>query len=345
MKKIILFFLSIVFFLSCSSEHIKKVSSFEKKDLDEYGILVFSVSFAKNNIQELPIYILLKGETGGDKELRIDPDSEDFFVFAVKEGYYYIGEFFGENNSPAITSTSSTKEVKEIYTEKRFGVNVEKGKINYAGNIYIKDFSDDFKKYNTRFSIKQEPLYMSGEIIVRNLTTDIQKLKEIPEIKDLSLPVVVSIMTEVESGNTSFSERIGQDKKKKSEEGYGKYKWGMSLEDIKTLLELEKKVVLVVSKEEIVDSTKPDTPVTFLFKERDGKEELYRVEIKFPKTQSEDVIFSSLTEKYGQFGKREGNDTIWYTTGSKITFSISENEKKLIYESIEAKESKLDVIK
>jgi len=318
------------------------VKSIEGDTLPEgYGVVIFSTTFAKNDLQELPLYFNLEGEEGGSKEIRIDPDEDNIHIFVVKSGFYFITRFIGENNSPAITRSSSTKEIKEIETERRFGFNVEEGKVNYVGNIYIRDFSEDPRKYNTKFSIKQEPNAMSADITIRKRPIDLSKIGE-TKLKNLNLPIVINLMYDVDPDKTVVSENIEKSKKKKTEEGYDKYKWGMSLEEIKNLLELEKKVVFVISKEEIVDNTNPEAPIKFLFRQDSfGVERLYKVEISLNKKENlEDKIFSKINEKYGQFAKKEDNNTIWYTPGSKIVVSVFDDKILVIYESIEKEKNK-----
>lgn len=335
MKKIkILFFVLLAGALvSCSGfiRDAKEGSDFDKK---EYGILVFSATFLKNNYQELPMYFTLVGEQGGSREIRMDMEDDNLYVLIVKEGYYRIKNVYGENNSPAVTRAGSSKETRDIYAEYEWGTSVKAGYLNYVGNFMMKDFSDQKDKYPVLFTIKQEVYNMSADIAMRKRMTDLPNVMEkYPYLKSYQLPVRISIM-EQEMGETGKSSQYLQSKKNNQKiKGYGNYTWGAPVEEIKDMLSAENKKILVIDKNTLIDNTNAASIIEFNFVEN-GKDSLLGKIMIHLNVNLYDKTFASIIEKYGQFAKKEGETTIWFTPYSKISLSKTEKESLLVYEAV-----------
>lgn len=345
MKKKLFFVLLLIVLYSCSGGFIREPKE-EMKDLNlnEFGLLVFSITFMENVIQENDLYINLTGEVGGNKELRIKPGEEKIFVFFVKKGVYSLANLSGENNCPAVTRAGSSKEFKDIYTDKVWSFKVEAGKLNYIGNILIKDFSDKPERYNTLFTVRLDGYKLSAQIEIRNKITDISAtLEQYPFLKNYKMPVQVSLMQEGEEKKKELSAGYQQQKESQNK-GYGNYAWGSSVEEVKKMLELENKKIYIKNNSHLVDTTSPEKPVEFIFENQSGELLLSKVIVHYAKTDY-DKVFGALKARYGDFAKKDQNTIIWYTPHTKISLTETDSKTLLFYEAINLKPNeKQDVL-
>ncbi len=341
MKKISFILLLLGIFLSsCGKAVIMKPEAEEPLNKEEYGILVFSATFAENNFQELPLYFTLKGETGGSKEIRIDMKDDNVYVFFVKEGFYNIRNIEGENNSPAVTRAGSSKEKREIYTERTFGFSVKAGHLTYVGNIFFKDFDHEENKYNTRFYVKMESYKLTADIHIRQRMADISNaLETYPFLKNDNLPVKIEMMVDIDTDSSLAASAIQKDKSQKNSEGYGPFAWGTPIANVKSILDIEKKRVLVLAQDHLVDHSSEQYPVQYYFQKQNDDFLLNQVEVTLP-ANAFDKAFASVKEKYGDFARKEENNVIWLTSFSRITLKSQESSLTLVYEAISLEEAK-----
>jgi hypothetical protein len=322
--------------VSCGGGAIRDVDEIKEETPENYGIVIFSVTFPDNGIQELPLYLDFIGEQGGSDELRLDEDEDYLFAFYVKEGFYRLTDLAGENNYPGITRAGSSKEKREVYTEKQWGFTVKPKTINYVGNINLKEFSAE-EGLNTKFYVKMESFTFSAQIEVRKRMSDVAKaMEKYPYLKDMNYPLDVSLMQELSTENEKTVYMIAEKKEEVQKRGYGDYSWGMPVEIVKKKLEEEGKSVMVVSPEHLVDESGKNSSREFYFTQGQGEYGLERVEITFP-TEAYDKTFASLLKEYGDFGKKQDKEVIWFTPYTKLTLRQKEEKSVLIYQAIELK--------
>lgn len=333
----VLLLISTLMITACSGTYIRDADDGLSKKEKDFAILVFSTTFKENGIQELPLFIDLEGEKGGSQELRLDPDEDKIHVFLVKAGYYRLKDMNGENNSPALTRTASDKEKREIYTDKEWGFEVKAGTTTYAGNFWLKNF-DHKEGLNTKFYVKQESYIMSADIAIRQRFADIQRvLEENPDLKKYKFPIKIALMQEVEGGKSRIQGSISAQKRKQQNQGYGNFKWGISVEEVKSILDAEKKPVIVVNQEQLVDNSRETAPVSFFFEsDKNGGSQLKKVQVSFPAT-AFDKVFASLLKKYGTFAKKEEGKTIWFTPYTRLSLESGKENGTLTYEAISLK--------
>ncbi len=333
MKKIFIIFSLLLLIISCGGSYIKEPNN-DKIDTKKYGILIFSVTFKENGIQTNEMYLDFKGTKGGSKELRVDPGDDLLFVYVVKEGAYSFNYLFGTNNAPSTTKTAGTREEREIFTEKKWGIPtvVKAGEITYAGNFFIKDFFHT-EGLNTKFYVKQETTLLSAEIIVRKRMADLTRARgKYPFINNYSIPVTISLFQEIEDTTMAFIKHVGNIKKD-TNEGYGPYKWGDPIADVKKLLEENKRTVLVVSKTQLLDNTNEKSPIEFNFS-KNNSNFLFTQAVVHNQLENFDKIFTQLTSKYGKFATNENNKFTWFTSYSKIILEKTESELLLTYKNV-----------
>ena len=325
--------LALFVLVACGGKYLREAEPDEVFDTKEYGILVFSVTFAENKFQEKELYFDLVGDTGGARELRVDPDDDLVFAFVAKAGYYRIRNIKGVNNSPAVTRAGSTKEEREIYTERQWSFAVEPGKFNYVGNIYIKDF-DHQEGLNTKFQVSQEVYTLSAQIELRSRLADLVRLKdERPVYATYKLPLITRLMEEANSDKARALDYISKAKQEQAKEGYGDFAWGVSIEEVKSYLEQKNQEVLVLSATHLIDNTRAMNPVEYFFAAQEGRSLLNKVVVHLDKA-GYDQVMTSIIQKYGKAAKQEGESLLWFTSFSKITLENKENELLLTYEGV-----------
>lgn len=333
MKKMMMGLLALYILSACGGKYLREAEKGEMFDPKEYGILVFSVTFAENKYQEKELYFDLVGDMGGSRELRVDPDDDLIFAFVAKEGYYRIRNIKGVNNSPAVTRAGSTKEEREIYSERQWSFAVEAGKFNYVGNIFIKDF-DHQEGLNTKFQVSQEVYTLSAQIELRSRLADLVRLKdEKPVYATYKFPLITRLMEEADSDKARALEHISKAKQQQAKEGYGDFAWGVSIEEVKNFLEQKKQDVLVLSSSHLVDNTRAMNPVEYYFTDQEGRSLLNKVVVHLDKA-GYDQVMTSIIQKYGKAAKQEGESLFWFTSFSKITLENKESELLLTYEGV-----------
>lgn len=343
LNRFVLAFLVFILASCASVESFKKMNMEEAGkgiDLKEYGLVVFSIYMHKNLYQDQPLVGTLRDlrNRRNSFPVYIRPGDISYICIWAKKGKYVLEDFSGETTSQTMMDLTDGALVAKVSMAYSWSFEVKPGRLNYGGRIEMDKFGHtNHDTAMVYYYASTNNKYYHSDLYVRKNMSDVSTiLEKYPILKKKQLPIRIDLLqTFVGSMETYVNiSKTAEKARNEKNGGYGEYKWGLSLSDIKRILEIKDKKVMVVAQDYLVDNTAAENPVAFHFKKLKGEYVLHKVEVALS-IKSYDSYFANLLKKYGSFVSNKNGTTKWITPDSTIVLIKSGKKLRLVYEQIQ----------
>ncbi len=337
-KKTILILIFIIPLFACGDNYTMT----DKDDISfSEGILYTTIAYREgtptlNNIT----FIIELTDKSYQYNITLKANTQTTVLLPLKAGQYYFSMVNGEADPDF--STVGNKNVSYLYGNMYENIfEVKPGKINYIGKILVQV---NLRRLGKMFklSVPDSPTINRDFYFFSSYSKkDIEKLEnKFPRLTKKYLPVKQKITFGLESTKIKnsynkplFSYGYGGESYGKDPQGYNSYKWGMSLNEIKSLLKSENKNYNIINKNHIVDKTIKDSQINFYLSKTDipqWKGKLYKIDFYLNK--NPDSIKESIIKNHG-FPTKQKNKWIWELSKTIITLEGKGNNCTLTYYS------------
>lgn len=332
MKKLLLSILIFALLSSCSDRFIKEADNKPEKNFENYGLVIFSVTYLKNPFLQSRLFTELEGLHGGKTLFKVSAASDKVFAFWVKEGSYYIGNILTQSKDKKLTGDVKGKDSVLISFPNRYKFYAKAKSSTYAGNIFIQTVEQN-NSHNSILNVKGEAVKLSADISIRIRKTDIDAAKkEYKNLQNINYPLVIAKMhpsaSKLETNITNILNHSN------TEQGYKNFKWGSSINQVKAVLDKQEKRVLVMSSTQLIDHTAQNAPIEYFFSDKEG---LLKVIEHLNSFKLKEITQTLNTN----FGKSLNNKKkTWFTPYSIINLEKTKSDIILIYKPLNSSKNK-----
>ncbi len=301
-KKITFLILITALGLSCSS-NISRGTELNKNE----GLFILSFEFLNTvTIKGLSFDIIGNNET---IEIDISKEDDNIFFKKLKKGYYKIENIKGTAYEGAGGARVSTHYIsnKKLYFE------VKPGKINHLGHIIIKE----------AFSRTNSNLVMHGKSNNSYLLIEIKFNQRVWETTRKNYPVVTKTYKMIRNylsfskpkivTNLVFTRRSGIYR------GYSGIEYRMKLSKVKRILKKEKRDFDVISTSQIVERTKENSFIKYIFSDNRNNYKWYKRLYKVIEITSEpkNTVITKIDKNYTKIGNNKWKNNFEFITMEK----------------------------
>ncbi|MDH4128188.1 MAG: hypothetical protein OEV44_05505 [Spirochaetota bacterium] len=271
-------------------------------------------------------------------KIELSSNTGTSIFYRLKAGKYYFSDIKGELEEARIPQQGKEGKSHNLFGSVYENVfEIEPGKINYIGDILFQTkrqqvgnysvLSDDnsgIKETLYFFSIHNPKTIDQTKLKYSNLASKYNIKKQQIILGKDSLAIKELIKHQYETGG------YGENTYGIDTEGYGDYKWGMTSDEVKIIMNSKKKIYRQIEKNLIVDTSSKSSKIHFYFSHLPialWKGRLYKVSIDLKKKTSQ--ILQQLKLKYGN-PKKEKNKWIWEIPSTFIILEKSASKKSLL---------------